>query len=331
MVTSDESLVPCPVPSCEGFVFSRRAGEITMWGCNGEAQHGDATIKGLFAKQGDEEQARINTELDELMRRSDPTAWVIDKLHEARRPKERHITVADKGMNTELPKYPTGFTDDCGGRLPNLRGMTTLSGKASAGKSWFALGSAISASEEGWDVHYVAAESLAPTISRLQFSKRDNDNLTFHEVEPGLTGEELIEQITEWIVRPRTLLVVDSISTLQSMMVPKDGKTSWEQQSALEVFLMNVVAMTRGYVAIVVLSEMNAAGEAKGRQLNHRSNTGISFASHPDEPQVKVVKVEKAWQGYTGPLGFGRIVASYPGIDISDTEPGQGPEQHHEW
>ena len=331
MVTSDESVVPCPVGSCEGFVFSRRAGGITMWGCNGEAQHGDATIKGLFAKHDEDEQARINTEMDELLRRSDPTAWVIDKMHEARRPKERHITVADKNMNTALPKYPTGFTDDCSGRISSLVGMTALSGKASAGKSWFALGIAVNASEEGWDTHYVAAESLAPTIGRLQFTKRDNDNLTFHEVEPGLTGEELIVQITEWIVRPRTLLIIDSISTLQSMMVPKSGATKWEQHSALEVFLMNVVAMTRGYVAIVVLSEMNAAGEDKGRQLFHRSNTGISFESCEGESQVKIVQIRKAWQGFTGRLGFGRIVASYPGIDISDTEPGEGPEKDHQW
>ena len=323
---NEENAVPCPVVGCKGNIAMRHVGDLSALGCDGQGRHGDATVIAMWRAQDKTSDASFEFEQDERIRRIDPAAWCRDKLAEAREEADERVTVLDQESDIRLPPFPHGFVGDVP-LLRHLNGMVTLSGKASAGKSWMALGASLNAANEGWDVHYIAAEGSDVIIRRARNSQRDRKNWTIHGIEPGVTVTDLMDAITSWIVRPRTLLVIDSISTLQGLMKQIDGQKGWEAQSKLEMFLMRIRSLTRGYVAIINLSEANAAGETKGRSLDHRSDIAINFISCDAEREVKSVVIVKSWEGHTGSLGFGRIDASVPGIMLSDDPPGSGEDQ----
>ena len=319
---SDEESA-CPVGDCGGTVrrYVGTAGGYA-WGCDGPERHGDASIMNTWEASFDGSRAEIDFQLSEKERRTDPVAWVIQCLIDAREPQEKHFSRVDTRSVDTIEQFPTGFTNGSN-TLPSLGGMVTLSGKASAGKSWFALGIGLTAGEEGWDTHYVAAEGVQTIKQRLQASSRSQKNFEVHQVDPGFNLNETLDEITTWIKAPKTLLIFDSISTMQALMASSNAKDKWETQSKLEMFLMQVRSLTRGYVAIVNLSEMNAAGEAKGRSLDHRSDIGIKFVSSDEDHSVKEVTVTKNWNGPTGPLGYGRVDSWGLGMNISNVPPGE--------
>jgi predicted ATP-dependent serine protease len=195
--------------------------------------------------------------------------------------------------------------------------MTTLSGKASSGKSWFALGVAVNSAIDGWDVHYLAAEAHDVIGRRLKLAMGDAvpERFTLHSVEPGVTPADMIAEIRDWVVSTRTLLVIDSISTLLGLMRVGSSIDKWDAQDSLEMFLMRVRALTRGEVGILNISEANAQGESKGRVIDHRSDVSVNFVSVEDS-DAKEIRVVKAWEGQTGMIGRARIDWKGPGMDL---------------
>lgn len=308
---------PCPIPSCDGFVFVRNFGGLKAFGCDGPEQHTDSQVRYGMIADGELWAAENRREMDEIQRRLDPVAWLHDRLDEAQKPADEkfHLEAID---NAEvLPTYATGFTGRDGGRLVALRGMTTLSGKASSGKSWFALGVAISSALDGWDVHYLAAEANDVIGRRVTHAlgKGVPERFTLHSVEPGVKAADMIEEIRGWVVTNRTLLVIDSISTLLGLMRVGSSQDKWDAQDSLEMFLMRVRSLTRGEVGIVNIAEANAQGESKGRVIDHRSDVSINFKSLEDS-EAKEIRVVKAWEGYTGLLGRARVDPNGPGLDL---------------
>ena len=313
--------VPCPVGECPGTLAVRVLGDFKAFGCDGPDRHGDASVRGAWSSQDRFAESRAEQDTDGLLKRIDPTAWVLDKLAEAQRLPEHHFEWEDIESVGELPKFPTGFTRGETARLPSLNGMVTLSGKASAGKSWFALGSSLRAASEGWDVHYVAAEGEDVIKRRIMQSNAPRKGFNLHSVQPGVTPDIMIKNIAEWVHTPKTLLVIDSISTLLGLMSLNPDASRWENQADLEIFLMRIRGLTKGAVSLLILSEANAAGETKGRSLDHKSDVAINFLSAEEDPEVKIIKVVKSWEGHTGTLGFGRVDWQSPGMGISQVPP----------
>ena len=216
-----------------------------------------------------------------------------------------------------LPPYPTGFAGVERGVLLELRGMTTLSGKASSGKSWFALGSSLTAAIDGWDVHYLAAEAkdVIQRRTAMAFGMNPPARFKLHSVKPGVTVDRMIDEIAEWIVSERTLIVIDSISTMMGLMALNRGADKWDEQARLEMFLLRLRELTLGAVSILNLSEANIHGETKGRTLDHRSDISINFKSIEDS-DAKSICVVKAWEGETGLVGLARVDPTGPGLRL---------------
>ena len=308
---------PCPLFDCNGSVFVRNFGGLKAFGCDGFDQHTDSQVRYAMIAEGDLWAAENRAEMDRIERRMDPVAWLHDRLDEATKPSDEKIHIESLDASESLPTFATGFIGRERGTLMNLRGMTTLSGKPSSGKSWFALGAALNSALDGWDVHYLAAEANDVIGRRVRWAYGDQTpkRFTLHSVEPGTSPLDLIQTIREWVVTTRTMLVIDSISTLLALMRLDKRIDKWDAMDTLEMFLMRVRALTHGEVGIINISEANAAGETKGRVLDHRSDVSVNFKSIEDS-DCKEVRVTKAWEGRTGLVGRVRVDAKGPGLEI---------------
>ena len=308
---------PCPFHDCDGQIHALKlSGGFNAFACD-QGEHEDSAIRHALMAECDDRGGSWEDEADEALRRCDPVFWVRERVLEARSVPDVKFKLEGLDGVSPLPTFATGFAQRERGSLLALRGMTTLSGKASSGKSWFALGSALNSALDGWDVHYLAAEGEDVIQRRVAtaFGDAPPRRFNLHSVKPGVTVDHMIREIADWIVSTRTLLVIDSISTLMGLMVIARGASKWDEQAKLEIFLMRVRELTRGEVAIVNISEANAAGETKGRTLDHKSDISINFKSLEDS-DAKEVRVVKAWEGSTGLVGRARVNARAPGLEL---------------
>ena len=308
---------PCPFDACSGAVFVRSFGGLKAFGCDGPDQHTDGQIRNALLGEVADWTEETEAELDKIERRIDPVAWLLGRVYAAQQAKEVSITDEDLANFVQLPPYATGLSGSESGGLIQLRGMTTCSGKASSGKTWFALGAAINSAIDGWNVHYIAAEGEDVIKRRVHHACGGNPPKSFHlhAVEPGVTADDILERVGEWITSTRTLLVLDSISTLMSFMAVDHRESRWDAQGRLETFLMGLRKLTRGEVSIIVISESNAAGESKGRTIDHRSDISINFKSMEDS-DAKEIRVVKAWESSTGLIGRAMVDPNGPGLDL---------------
>ena len=308
---------PCPVDACPGSIFVRAFGGLKAFGCDGPDQHTDGTLRNLLLGEVAEWDAETQAELDAIERRLDPVAWLLDQVDRAKKSREIKITDEDLANFVTLPVYASGLIGREVHGLISLRGMTTLSGKASSGKTWFALGSAINSAFDGWEVHYIAAEAEDVIKRRVHVSCGGSPPKRFHlhAVEPGLRVDDILERLSEWIISTRTLLVLDSLSTLMSFMSHDPRESKWDAQGRVETFLMGLRKLTRGDVSIINISESNAAGESKGRTIDHRSDISINFKSLEDS-DAKEIRIVKAWESTTGMIGRARVNPTGPGLEL---------------
>lgn len=308
---------PCPLEACSGRVFVRRFGGIKAFGCDGEEQHTDSQVRNAMLGEVGVWGSETRRSLDDLERRMDPVAWLLDRVEEAKHEQPEKIVDEDLSDFAQLPPYRTGFVGREVGALLHLRGMTTLSGKASSRKTWFALGAALLSARDGWDVHYVAAEADDVVKRRIHkaMGDREPDRFRLHSIQPWLRAIDILDRLSEWIVSTRTLLVVDSISTLMQFMRHDKHESRWDAQGRIETFLMALRRLTRGEVSLVVVSEANALGESKGRTIDHRSDVSINFKAL-DDSDASEVRVVKSWEGTTGLVGRARVNTAEPGLEL---------------
>ncbi len=210
---------PCPISDCEGSVFVRRFAEVSAMGCDGKAQHTTSQIVNALHSELGQEIAAGQAASDEMLRRIDPTAWVLDQVEAAKHEPEVKITDEDLADFVSLPEFSTGLVGTESNGLLSLRGMVTLSGDPSSGKTWFALGAALKSALDGWNVHYIAAEAEDVIKRRVHhaFGSSPPPHFHLHSIEAGLMAADILDRLSEWIVSTKTLLVLDSLSTLMSL------------------------------------------------------------------------------------------------------------------
>jgi KaiC/GvpD/RAD55 family RecA-like ATPase len=307
----------CPFTDCGGNIHALKlSGGFNAFGCD-QGQHQDSAIRHALMRECDDAAADCHDEMTEQLRRCDPVFWVREQVIEAQNAPDVKFQQERLGGSTALPTFATGFIGRERGTLLELRGMVTLSGRASSGKSWFAIGAALNSAIDGWDAHFVAAEGEDVIRRRVAAAYGDQPPARFrlHSVKPGVTVKHMIQEIADWIVSTRTLLVIDSISTLMGLMTVDSRANRWDEQGKLEIFLMRLRELTRGEVAVLILSEANAAGETKGRTLDHKSDISINFKNLEDS-DAKEIRVVKAWEGPTGLVGRARVKPSGPGLEL---------------
>lgn len=221
----------------------------------------------------------------------------------------RHVKYCDAIARPPLPTWPTGL-DGQAPELPNFRGVSIVTGKQSAGKSFLTIGSSIAAAQfGGWDVRYVIAE-----MSDLQVAQRAEaycngapppENWEMLMADFGADIDVLIELLCERMTDKRTLIVLDSINSFsdQKLENGKDDPQGWMRLRRLIMWAINVKRKSHGQVSFMILSEANAQGETKGRFGDHKADLVLTVESDELDKLVKTLTIVKAWEYRTGPVG----------------------------
>ena len=234
------------------------------------------------------------------------------------------------------PEQPPQFRSPLRGAngFAKMQGVVTVAGAPSAGKSYFAIATAVdNALDElnPWDVFYFSAEMPRDYFWDRALRAAASHELTFYEccspvhrnraqewaasvpvpprlslVEAGIGVKmtDIIEFLGAHVGDRPTLVVLDSISSLVDNMDDVDGDSfGMTNLKAVQRYATAVRRLTRGHVAWMILSELNKEGRAKGRSLDHRSDLAIAMAPDPDNGRIKRITVTKSWFSETGPLG----------------------------
>jgi predicted ATP-dependent serine protease len=215
----------------------------------------------------------------------------------------------------EYPRWQSGvprLDEEFGG---GFYGVTALGGIGGAGKSTLALGSSLLAAEAGWCVVYFDGENdLGLTNARIArwYGERELGGALarlagyWHRIEvyAGTQLEELRDHVLA-LYEPRhsgVLIVLDSLNTLAEF----DAKTAQESFDSMRRVLFWADRMARessGRVASMLLSELNAAGELKGRKQQSTAQFVLAVEAQ-DEPDVVRLRVTKNRAGRSGDAGL---------------------------
>lgn len=247
------------------------------------------------------------------LRDVDPVAWKRAILARSLEVREHPIAMVDADAALKQAPSPTWPTALEGKPtiLSAFRGVTFMVGGPSAGKSWWAIGSAISAAWSGWRVLYVASEMSPAQILRRAMRYTDDhrvpDGFDILEASYGASVDKLVEMVSEAIDDRKTLVVLDSISSfVDQAQVVDDGADVHKigPLKRLTMWALNVRRDTNGEVSFLVLSERNAAGETKGRFGDHKADLVVSIKSDEQGALAKRIAVTKAWEAECGPIGL---------------------------
>lgn len=247
------------------------------------------------------------------LRDSDPVAWKRAILARSLEVREQPIAMVDPDAalkQAQSPSWPTALE----GKptiLTAFRGVTFMVGGPSAGKSWWAIGSSLSAAYSGWRVLYVASEMSPAQILRRAMRYTDDhlipDGFDVIEASYGASVERLVEMVSAAIDERKTLIVLDSISSFVDQAEVADSPDDAHKIGPLKrltMWALNVRRDTNGEVSFLVLSERNAAGETKGRFGDHKADLVVSIKSDEKTSLGKHIVVTKAWESECGPLGL---------------------------
>lgn len=244
----------------------------------------------------------------------------IFELHERRKillaslePSPEPIALVDRdaAMLPDLsPRWPTALEGEPT-ILACFRGVTFLTGGPSAGKSWWAIGSSISAARSGWRVLYLASEMHPKNVMERAVAYCDGpvpDGWDIVQVDYGASVAELVGRVCEYLDGRRMLIVLDSINSfVDQSSVSVENSADVHRIGPLKQIVMwalNVRRATEGSVSFLMLSEKNAAGETKGRFGDHKADMVCTIEVDRDRHLVRKLAVVKSWHSETGPLGI---------------------------
>ena len=191
-------------------------------------------------------------------------------------------------------------------------GLTTVGGDAKAGKTLFALGTAISAAMQGWRVVYFnaeldEAEILLAVMRYCEGSVPDIVRANLTIISPDFTFQpaDAVRRVQE-AVRfgdTRVLICLDSINALVDMASGGDGGDYWAANATWRNFAVRATRLSQGRLAFLVVSETNKDGGIKGRSLEFKSDLVVRIQKDKDESDGVTIDVTHSRSTRSGPLG----------------------------
>ncbi len=191
-------------------------------------------------------------------------------------------------------------------------GLTTIGGNAKAGKTTFAIGTAIEAAQNGWGVVYFNGELDADEFGDASFRYCDRTipiGLSVHmsafQPEIGFTPSDAVKRIEECVELQDTqlLIVLDSINALVDMSSESSGVDYWTANGIWRNWAVRAVRESKGKIAFLIVSETNVDGKIKGRTLEFKSDlviTIIKDKEHNDRVDIEVTHSRSTPAGELG-------------------------------
>ena len=204
----------------------------------------------------------------------------------------------DPLSENSTPKWSTGcdcIDDVTGGGY----GMVVVGGAPKVGKSLMAVSSAVEAARAGFSVVYANAE-MSPEHLLMRFQNYMGRidpvvgrNLHIANVGPGITIDTLYEEILSNAVfdsTDRVLIVLDSINRIVDFGCSSDGNEDgyWKVLADWSAWAMNSRRTTEGRISWLIVSELNAQGGIKGRNLEYIADMVIRMNSTGVEDVVEI-------------------------------------------
>lgn len=218
----------------------------------------------------------------------------------------------DRAPEAAKPKFPTSIhavNDLTGGGY----GFTIILGDAKAGKTTFAIGSALEAAKEGWRVLYLNAEldrnEIILAIRRYcrgSLPKEVVENLLIVSPETTFEPSDAIRRMEEHIQLgdEQLLFVFDSINALVDYT--SEGRKDLDYWSVQDLWMNFAVRATRasyGKIAFLAVSETNKDGRAKGIKVEFKGDMVVKISKHADDSSYVDLDVTLSRSTRSGELG----------------------------
>lgn len=203
-------------------------------------------------------------------------------------------------------------------------GVTALGGDAGAGKSMFAMSTALqSALRDDLATVYVAAEMTREQIlnrfawlaqawghpvANLERALGSGKLVVLSRRGP-MTFDEFAEHVGEALLGEETaLVVIDSINSLLDSL--EDTDDYWARYRRLRNAIIDARRESEGALAFLLISELNKDSVTKGRQWEYAADLVVNFkqTAAPRTIAVKVVKTREP--GADGSIGEWRMTPS---------------------
>ena len=265
-----------------------------------------ARIRALQAEAEDPNDAIRRLLATDLSSRMLAGVKIVEDPEKAEAPAERFLSTI-----TPLDVYSGGFY-----------GVTVIAGETGVGKSSLAIASALDASLAGWTVIYANSELDPSTIrhylrrwipsAALRADALRNFRLL--DIRPGVTLRELKQKAREATLSTREgfphlmqklLIVIDSINTVAELTQSGEGQETYfaELRNWIQ-WAMYVRKQSGGLISAILVSEVNAKGETKGRKADYAADFVLHLHRGDMDGYVKA-RVTKG--RYSGPQDLGSL------------------------
>ena len=192
-------------------------------------------------------------------------------------------------------------------------GLMTVAGDAKAGKTMFAIGTAVEAALHGWKVIYLNAEldRVEVMLALMRYcggdiSQHVTDKLsvvtcdyTFHPVNAIQNVEQSIGLGDSAI-----LIVLDSINALVDLAADGPGSDYWAINALWRNFAIRATRMSLGKLGFLVVSEVNKDGGVKGRTLEYKSDLVVTIKQDTTDREYVKIDVTRSRSTRSGELGL---------------------------
>lgn len=220
------------------------------------------------------------------------------------------------GQFDEYPKWPSGV-DKLDSTRGGLCGLSIVGGRPGAGKSTFALGSAIRAAEENIATVYFDAENSPAIVQkRLRRWYGEHNWQRFAEsihgssfwwvpINPGNTFNQITSYASNALTTTHRgmLLVFDSMNSICDR-ISKAGANEFEALRWLFQWADHMVRGSNGYIRVLALSELNRQGGVRGHRAEYAASMVLAVDPDDDIPERVNLRLLKNRDGAAGDLGW---------------------------
>jgi hypothetical protein len=192
-------------------------------------------------------------------------------------------------------------------------GLTTVAGDAKAGKTMFAIGTAVEAARDGWRVVYLNAEldkvEVMLAIMRYcrgEISERVNERLTVVTCDYTFQPMDAVSNVEQSIGLGDSaiLLVLDSINALVDLAQDAPGVDYWALNALWRNFAIRATRMSLGKLGFLVISETNKDGGVKGRTLEYKSDLVVTIKQDKGDREYVEIDATHSRSTRSGVLGL---------------------------
>ncbi len=256
-------------------------------------------------------------------------------LARTREPHEFPLALMEPGVGNlpRSPRFPSGMIEVDMMLNGGLYGVAAVTGPPKAGKSFFALRTAVTAARAGWKVVYINAEMTRSQITnRLLgicggFIPIDlREQMIFWTANRGTTASALVAAVQHNLSLDveKLLIIEDSVHTLAALIASEGGGGGFfGALSNLGYVAMESRRASEGKVSWLLVAEQNKSGDLKGLGLQYTSDVVLRMRLKPTSDLVNfdIPFSRETRSGIVGEFQRDWVTGSFISANAKPSEP----------